>query len=468
MRPDGMRSLASRLIAAVVLVELLCAAAFSGTTLWHERWTRLRAFDAVIEGRSDSLLGAVQDAEDAEDNVRVDPAELRLPREDVYAVYGQGGRVLGASGVHAAPVVRPAGDGFRTVRSGAREYRVLQREGLRIIDRGENGGVGLRRPVTLVYAAPTMYVWPQIYKAAGFYTLVSVLLVAGTALVLVVWMRHLLAPIGALAAAAAAVSRASLTFAAPASALATTELRPLAEALAATVARLRLAFEAEHRFVGDAAHELKTAVAVVRSSIQVLGLRPRTAEAYREGMNAVLADNERVEELVSRMLLLARFEERTDTAAAPLDLGVAAEQTLQRLHTVALAHGVQLQPSLANDVCVRLAPEAAETLISNLVVNAVQHSPRGAAVRVNVSRGGCATPQAVLEVQDFGQGIAAQSLPHIFERFYREDRSRSRHTGGAGLGLAICKSIVEGAGGSIAVESAEAQGTTVRVVFSLC
>ena len=461
-----MGSLARRVITTVVAVELLCAAAFSGTALWHERNSRLHAFDEVLQGRSDSLLGAVQDAEDPEDNVRVDPAELRLPHEDAYAVYGPRGRFLGGSAIPPETVVALGGNGFRTMRTAGGHFRVLQREGLRIIDRDENGGVGLRRPVTLVYAAPTMYVWPQIYKAAGFYTLVSISLVAGTALLLVVLIRRLLGPIGELAVAASAVSAASLAFTPPERALGTSELRPLAEALSATMARLRDAFSKEQRFVGDAAHELKTAVAVVRSSVQLLGLRPRTEGEYREGLEAILADNERVEALVSRMLLLARFDEGTGDAE-PLELAGAVETTVSSLRTLASAHGVSLQSSLDAGVRARLAPEAVETLVSNLVVNAVQHSPCGAAVWVKLTRCACAEPRAVLEVQDFGQGIAEASLPHVFERFFREDRSRSRHTGGAGLGLSICKSIVEGAGGTIDLASVPGEGTTVRAVFTL-
>ena len=459
-------SLARRILSAVVAMELLCAAAFSGTALWHERTSRLHAFDETLQGRSDSLLGAVQDAEDPDDNVLVDPAELKVPREDVYAVYGAGGRPLGGSSATVSEVVARRADGFRSVRAGGRQYRVLQRQGLRIIDRAENGGVGLRRPLTLVYAAPTGFIWPQIYRAAGFYALVSLSLVTGTALALVTWIRRLLAPISELATAAGAVSRASLSFQAPDAALRTSELRPLAEALAATIARLREAFEKEHRFVGDAAHELKTAVAVVRSSIQVLGLRPRPAEEYRGALEAILTDNERVEDLVSRMLLLAQFEECPRSEAEPLEVATAVDQTVESLRGFAAVHGVTLTPSLEAGVRARLSPEAARTLVSNLVVNAVQHSSPGTAVCVRVARCGCLPGEAVLEVQDFGHGLGADSLPHVFDRFYREDRSRSRHTGGAGLGLAICKSIAEGAGGRMEIESAVGTGTTVRAVFT--
>ena len=98
-------------------------------------------------------------------------------------------------------------------------------------------------------------------------------------------------------------------------------------------------------------------------------------------------------------------------------------------------------------------------------MNAIQHSLVGAEVVVTVRMEEASKRVAVLEVKDFGAGISPESLPHVFERFYREDPSRSRNTGGVGLGLAICKNIVEKAGGSIQIQSAKGQGTTITVSF---
>ncbi len=461
------QSLVRRIVAAVLGLELLCAAAFSSTALWHERRSRLHAFDAMLQGRSDSLLGAVQDANDPNDNVAVDPTELRLPKEDVYAVYNQGGRFLGGSPNTLLPITGRGGDGIRFARLNGRDYRVLEREALRIIDREENGGVGLRRPVTIVYAAPTAHVWQQVWQAAGFYALVSLLLVGSTAVLLVLSIRRSLQPIEQLAAAAGAISVATLSFTPPSATLRTRELRPLGDALSALMTRLREAFAKEHRFVGDAAHELKTAVAVVRSGIQVLALRPRSAEEYRRGLDLALADTERVEALVSRMLSLAQFEERPESFPAPLALAQAIQGIVASLNTFALAHEVCVETSLCDGLRVNVSAEAMGTLISNLLVNAIQHSPRGASVSVRAQPAGGSARLAVIEVEDRGHGIAEASLPHVFERFYREDTSRSRETGGAGLGLAICKSIADAAAGTIDLRSVQGQGTTVRAVFRL-
>jgi signal transduction histidine kinase len=459
-------SLVRRAVVIVLLAELLCAVAFSCTALLHERRLRLRAFDVALQGRSDSLLGAIQDAEDPEDNVGIDPAELSLPETDVYAVYMQGGRLLGSSAGAPEALIARAGEGFRNLRFRGHRYRVLQREALRIIDRAEYGREGLRRPVTIVYAAPTDHIWSEIFEAARFYAAVSLTLLCLTAALLILLLRRLLQPIGELAAEASAVTANSLQFKPPPNALRSKELRPLAQALSATIARLRQSFEMEQRFISDAAHELKTAVAVVRSTVQVLAIRPRTKGEYREGLSQILADNARVEDLLARMLTLARLEEGRGSESATEDMREAVERTLGRVNSYAEAHEVKVCAELTPGLRARISPEGIDTLVSNLVINAVQHSPRGSEVQVNLLPGSADRDAITLEVKDKGAGIAPEALPHIFERFFREDSSRSRQTGGAGLGLAICKSIVDAAGGEIRVRSQPGSGTAVSVTFS--
>jgi signal transduction histidine kinase len=244
-------------------------------------------------------------------------------------------------------------------------------------------------------------------------------------------------------------------------------LAPLAEALSSTIARLRAAFDAQHRFIADAAHELKTAVAVVRSTIQVINMRPRTPDEYHRGLDDVLTDNERVEALVSRMLTLARFEENAESVLAQINFSGHVELALKKLASFAEARGILVRSSLDKEVRIRLEPEAAEILASNLIMNAIQHSSAGSDVVVSVRSKKVGIRRAMLVVQDFGSGIAPENLTKIFDRFFREDASRSRETGGFGLGLSICKSIVDAAEGEIQVRSALGQGTVVTACFRL-
>jgi signal transduction histidine kinase len=461
------RSLIRSAILSVLLIELLCTLAFVWTALWHERRVRLRALDVTLEGRSDSLIGAVQDAEDPEDTVKVDPTEFSPPSSDVFAVYSETGQRVGASTAAPPPVVSIIGNGFRDARADGHYYRVLQRKAIRILDRDENGGEGVRRPVTVLYAIRTDHLWHEILEAASFYVLMSLGLLGISALVLIVLLRRLFDPLQDLAAEAAGIGMNSLEFNAPRSATRLRELQPLADALNTMVGRLQAAFETEHQFISDAAHELKTAVAVVRSTVQVLGMRLRSAEEYQTGLDLVLADNERVEGLVSRMLTLARFEERSGSPLEPIDLSQRVQTAAKKLGTYAETRGVPIRSSFARGVTVRLPPEGAEILASNLILNAIQHSPKGSEVIVSVRPRGIGHRQALLVVQDFGSGIARENLPKIFDRFYREDPSRSRETGGFGLGLAICKSIVEAANGEIRAQSVLDQGTVVTVLFNL-
>ncbi len=478
------RSLVRQAVLGIVFAELICLIGLAAVSIAHERRVRLRALDVVLEGRADSLFGAIQDAEDPGDNVRVDPREIRVPRGDVYAVYDQGGRRLGAS--QDAPEPLLAADGLHgrelwTRRWEGHSFRVIRRSNLRIIDRAETGGAGLERPVTIVYAVSLDHIWREVFEGIEFYLGASLLLTLGTTVFMVVLMRRVLQPIEALAAAATAVSPRELRFQAPPQALSTSELRPLALALTAMIEELRQAFERQHRFLGDAAHELKTAVAVVRSSLQLMLLRRRSTEAYEEGLRAVVADNTRAEELIARMLLMARLEEpggvpHKDEA----DLESVVRTCLRKLEPLAKQaclhferRGPQRSDFRSDLVGEAGTPETGgapmmvpvsagdlEVLVSNLVVNAIEHSAPGAPITIELARedGG-----AVLRVTDHGEGIPEDAQEHIFERFFRVDRSRTRGTGGAGLGLSITKAIVDQAGGKIAVASRFGEGTTITV-----
>jgi signal transduction histidine kinase len=456
------RSLIRQTITIILMAQVLCALLLCGAALLHEWHSRFRAFDVRVQGRSDSLLGAIQDAEDPNDNVKIDPSELQLPVDDVYAVYNRGGRLLGSSANAPASLISRGEDGFRDVRVSGVSYRLLQTEALRVIDREEFGGTGLRRPVTILYASPETQVWREILQAVRFY-LITILLVAALSFFLVsLLLRRALQPLSDLATAASSLSAPALYFEPPSSVLEVRELRPLAEVLAATIARLRESFAKEHRFVGDAAHELKTAIAVVRSSVQVLMLRPRSVDEYKSGLERIFEDNRRVEGLVSQMLQLASFEEPPSASEPATDLCEVAALVASRLQHVAEEHSViiRLENSAARPV--GIPSEAAEILISNLLLNAIQHSELGSSVLLAT---GARDNGVVLELTDHGGGIGPEALPHIFERFYREDSSRSRETGGTGLGLAICKSIVDAASATIEVKSRIGIGTVVKVTF---
>lgn len=472
-------SLVRRAILGIISAEFAFIAVLATTSIAHERSVRLRAVDVMLQGRADSLFGAVQDAEDAGDNVMLDTREIVLPGGDAYAVYDMHGTLLGSSPNALPDLISDTGVGIRDRQAHGRRYRVLERRYMRVIDRAETGGAGMERPVLIMYATPMDRIWREIFNAVRFYLVASLLLVVGTTIFVVLLLRRLLFPLQELAAATAALSPRELTFRAPPSALQVQELQPLANTLSSLIEDLRTAFERQHRFVGDAAHELKTAVAVVRSSLQLLLLRRRSVQEYEAGLLGAVEDNARVEGLVSRMLLMARLEETPVSQTLGSDLVDNAAHCLRDLLSIAERKGVGLvatffgmpHPILRSNMpetdrpqhhLVPVSAEDLHVLLSNLVLNAIEHSLPGSIVHLDLT---AEHANVVLRIRDTGEGISETDLLHIFERFYRADSSRARTTGGAGLGLPISKAIVDRARGEIWLDSRPGQGTTVYVVL---
>ncbi len=456
-------SITRRAVTIILIAELAAAVVLSIAVFSHERKTRLHALDTGIRGRCDSLLGAVQDAEDLEDHVYVDPAELRLPLEDRWAVFNANGSMVGHSDAMPKWALQPT-DGVSEQQADGVAYRLLQRHALRIIDRDETGGAGLRRPIVLLYASPKTHLVHEALESASYSILATMLVSAMTAALVAVFLRQSLRPVAALGAAAEQLKLSHLEFTPPDAVQRVAELRPLALTLSSVVQKLREAFARERQFVGDAAHELKTSVAVVRSTIQVTMLRDRTPEEYRNGLHRALEDTQRLESLVQQMLTLARVDEVRETEDVRADLAVAAELARAQLHSICQLAEVEVALSIVPGALVRMSHDRALVLVTNLVLNAIQHSRPRTQVLVSVT----ALPHRVLlRVEDSGSGVDAAALPHIFERFYRADASRARETGGTGLGLAICQSIVDQAGGTLDVASEPQRGTTVTATFSV-
>ncbi len=458
-------SIAFRLIAAVMLVELVSAALVIAVAWGFERHNHFRSFEVMLHGRADSVLGAVQDAEDVGDNVMLDLADLHVPPDDVYEVWDGRGHLLGRSPnwQGSAAMHAPDHNGFYRIRIHDRGYRLLFMRGTRIVDPGEPGG-GHLRFVTILYGAPTEHVWNAIYGAVEFYAAGMLLLVLITG-PLIAWVLHRgLEPLRQLALMAGRVSADSWEFSPPASARETAELAPLTSALENALQRLERSFTQQRAFVSDAAHELKTAVAVVKSSLQLVRMRPRTPEEYQAGNERALADTERIEDLVAKMLVLARVESgAANAASAPTsDLNQCICTTVSQLETFATVHHVTIAVhDLPDAPCiVPISPDDCALIVSNLLLNALQHSPPQTRVEVSLRP---VDGSVELTIQDHGDGIDPAALPHVFDRFYRGDPSRARATGGAGLGLAICKAAVEKAGGTITLASEPGRGTTATV-----
>lgn len=459
-------SITYRLIAGVLLVEALFALLVVVLSFGYERHTHFVAFGIMLRGRADSIMGAIQDSEDKQDTLIMSQSDLRLPGEDMWEALDQDGRVLGRSpnwndSWRNGRAMDRDGDLRFTVNH--RHYQLLALHGTRLVDPDAPGG-GKLHNLTVYYGAPTDRVWHAIREAVEFYAAGSLLLLAVTG-PLIAWQLHRgLAPLRQLATLAAQVSVNSWQFSPPRSARSTPELAPLTLAIENVLERLEKAFTQQRVFVSDAAHELKTAVAVIKSSLQLLALRPRSTAEYEQGLERCLADAERLEGLVGEMLTLARVESAESAAAEPPACDILRCLDQVCIHLASLADSRQVRVKVfapaAGGASVAVSAEDCFTLISNLVLNAIQHSPAGAGVDVEAVADGNGVRIAV---RDQGDGIDPAALPHVFDRFYRGDPSRARSSGGAGLGLAICKAITERAGGELVLENNAEAGATATV-----
>jgi two-component system OmpR family sensor kinase len=458
-------SITRRIVVTVLLLELLAATALVVAVTIHERHLQLKAFDASLAGRADSLLGAVQDAEDEGDNVVLDLRGVPLDKGAVYRVT-DGDRVLGRAGDAAQFAESP---GFHEAQIAKRAYRFFVLHGVRIIDPGQPNG-GTSHSITVLYGVPVERVWHEVFEAIRFFAVATALLLGITAIVMVLLVRRYLSPIHELAHEADLISSRNWQFDAPDSASKTVELRPLANALESALARVQLSFEQQKRFTSDAAHELKTDVAIVKSSLQLLSMRRRTVEEYSQGLALSMDDFGRLESTLQKLLTLARLEQpmRSDGrmgATSPFySLRDAVEEAVQQSMPLAELKTVEVVMDSMEDAIVPIDGRDATLLCSNVLVNALQHSHEQGKVQIALMQ---CERRSVLTVKDWGEGISQEDRPYLFDAFYRGDISRSRKSGGTGLGLSICKAICDRAGGSIEISNHEAGGAVVTISLPL-
>lgn len=270
-------------------------------------------------------------------------------------------------------------------------------------------------------------------------------------------------PLGVIARTASAISATQLTERID-PATVDAELVDLAQVLNAMLERLESAFERQTRFTADASHELRTPLAILRSHAELALARPRTPDEYREALDACFRAGQRMTELVESLLLLARADaDKLELQRRPLDLAAVVGECLTLLRPLAEARQVTLTATLAPAQVVGDAGRLAQ-VVSNLVSNAVQYNRPGGRVEVTLRT---VDGRAELGVADTGIGIAREAQPRVFERFFRADPARNRAFGGQGLGLAICRSILEAHGGTITFQSQPGEGTTFTVTLPL-
>lgn len=235
------------------------------------------------------------------------------------------------------------------------------------------------------------------------------------------------------------------------------ELARLAQAFNNLLDQLETAHSTQQRFVADASHELRTPLTILRGEIEVALRKPRVAEEYCEILQSNREEIERLSRLVENLLTLASADAGEAISQNEIvDLSVVSRSVVDRLSETARQN--QIAVSIMADAPAEVKGDsvALDRVVFNLIENAIRYSPAGETVTVRVS---VQNAEALLEVADTGTGIAPEHLPHLFERFYRVDKARSRKLGGAGLGLSIVKALVEAHGGHVEVRSEIGKGS---------
>jgi heavy metal sensor kinase len=239
------------------------------------------------------------------------------------------------------------------------------------------------------------------------------------------------------------------------------KLEHLTRALNGMIARLDESFQQASRFTADASHELRTPLTIMRGELESILQQKHLPEDLREGIAAVLEETVRLAQITENLLAIARLEAgEAKIEQCVFDLGEMASATAAQMHLLAEEKSIALKVDAGNNILVNGDPARIKQVIVNLLDNAIKYTPANGDVGLSVHG---EDGQAVLEVADSGIGIEDQHLPHIFERFYRADKMRSRAQGGTGLGLAIVRSICLAHHGEVKVQSSVNKGSRFSV-----
>ena len=243
------------------------------------------------------------------------------------------------------------------------------------------------------------------------------------------------------------------------------ELERLSTSLNHMIERLDNAFEHINRFSADASHELRTPLTILQLELEGIAQNHRRDAALGDQIGSALEETHRMSRIVESLLTISRLDAgEVKMDKLRLDLGELAASTANEMKLLAEEKSIEVRIASEDEVYVVGDRVRLQQVIVNLIDNSIKYTQVGGMIDVRVGREG---QRAVLDVSDNGHGIPAHALPHVFERFYRADKARSRATGGAGLGLSIVKAICAAHNGEIKVSSQEARGSSFRVELPL-
>jgi signal transduction histidine kinase len=234
-----------------------------------------------------------------------------------------------------------------------------------------------------------------------------------------------------------------------------------------TLEPIEEAYHRQRRFLSDASHELRTPLAILQADIENTLSQPKLANSLKEQAESQLEEIHRMGEIVKNLLILSRLDERAlpYSTKSTVDLSELLSTLVKRFQPLAKQNGITLKESTQDEpLLVHGNEDLLLQAFGNLIKNAIVYNQEEGKVTVKSWKVG---HEAHVVVEDTGIGIAAEDVDKIFDRFYRVDKSRSRQTGGSGLGLSIVQSVIAQFHGSIEVKSQPQQGTTIHLKLPL-
>ena len=244
------------------------------------------------------------------------------------------------------------------------------------------------------------------------------------------------------------------------------ELGSLAFTLNRMIERLEKAFKRQKELTGDASHELRGPLAVIQAETTLALQRERDPASYRKSLEIVAQEGDHMAAVLNQLLTLARADSGKDQMTFQVvELAHFLRELCEDMTILCREKEQFLREELNEPLSIKGDPKALRNMMVNFLTNAIRYTAGGGTITVSLYR---ERTMAVIAVSDTGMGIPSHELPHIFKRFYRVDKARSREAGGSGLGLAICRHIAHVHGGTIQVESQVNRGSTFRIRFPLC
>jgi signal transduction histidine kinase len=226
--------------------------------------------------------------------------------------------------------------------------------------------------------------------------------------------------------------------------------------------RLQTSEQKRRRFVSDASHELKTPLASIKLLTDSILQNDMDGETIREFVGDIGDEAERLNRMTAKLLSLTKVDGQIQEESEIICMGPTIRRAARRLSVIADQAGIDVYLNMDTDTPILILEDDLYQIVYNLMENGMKYNVFGGSLTVTLSR---EEDNAILEVSDTGMGMPEEALDHIFERFYRVDKARSRQSGGSGLGLAIVRAIVERNRGEIHVTSQLGKGSTFRVSF---